>query len=284
MSQPLVSILIRTCQRPDVLKHALNSIKNQTYKNIQVVVVEDGENRSEDILKKEYSDLNYIYRATGHKVGRSEAGNLALKLANGEYLNFLDDDDYFYPNHVEVLVKAIQLKKYEVAYSVAQECYCMYNTQKCQYYEFSKHVRYRVPFNRMYLLWTNYLPIQSVLFSRQLYLKYGGFREDYEALEDWDLWVRYACETEFYFVNEITSLYHVPIWQYKRQRDLDYAYVRAVDNFEQYRIESNVSACNREIYQILSDFQKSKMRKILSKVYNWLFYSDVIKFKKDEIK
>ena len=89
MSQPLVSVLIRTCQRPDVLKHALNSVKSQTYKNIQVVVVEDGENRSEDILKKEYSDLNYIYRATGHKVGRAEAGNLALKLANGEYLNLM---------------------------------------------------------------------------------------------------------------------------------------------------------------------------------------------------
>ncbi len=275
MSQPLVSVLIRTCQRPDVLKYALNSVKSQTYKNIQVVVVEDGENRSEDILKKEYSDLNYIYRATGHKVGRSEAGNLALKLADGEYLNFLDDDDYFYSNHIEVLVKAVQSGKYEVVYSVAQECYCSYNTKKCQYHEFYRHVRYRVPFNRMYLTWMNYLPIQSVLFSRQLYLEYGGFRENYEALEDWDLWVRYAYKTEFYFVNEITSVYHVPVWQCKRQRALDHSYTRVVDNFRQYRIESNASECSKELSQILSDFQKSKSRKVLSRIYNWLFYRDV---------
>lgn len=284
MRQALVSILIRTCQRPDVLRKALDSIKNQTYKNIQVIVVEDGENRSEDLLKKEYSELNYVYMATGQKVGRSKAGNLALKLADGEYLNFLDDDDYFYSNHVEVLIRAIQSGKYEVAYSVAQECYCLYNKQKRRYHEFYRHVRYRVPFNRMYLSWMNYLPIQSVLFSRQLYLKYGGFREDYESLEDWDLWVRYACGTEFYFVNEITSLYHVPVWQCKRQRILDYSYTRVVDNFEQYKIESDASACSKALNQVLSDFQKPKSRKVLSKIYNWLFYRDVVKYRKDEMK
>ena len=47
MNQPLVSIIIRTCQRPHVLERALNSVRKQTYKNIQVVIVEDGENKSE---------------------------------------------------------------------------------------------------------------------------------------------------------------------------------------------------------------------------------------------
>ena len=58
---PLVSIIIRTCQRPQVLQRALKSVQEQTYKNVQVIVVEDGKNESEEFIKKNFKDLNLLY-------------------------------------------------------------------------------------------------------------------------------------------------------------------------------------------------------------------------------
>ena len=50
--EPLVSVVVRTCNRPDVLRNALNSICGQTYKNIEVVLVEDGSNASQFLLEE----------------------------------------------------------------------------------------------------------------------------------------------------------------------------------------------------------------------------------------
>ena len=81
--QPLVSILVRTCQRPDVLRRALDSIWEQTYSNIEVVIVEDGKNASEDYLRQQYQGKNYKYQATVEKIGRSATGNRAMAMATG---------------------------------------------------------------------------------------------------------------------------------------------------------------------------------------------------------
>ena len=56
----------------------------------------------------------------------------------------------------------------------------------------------------------NYLPIQSVLFKKQLFDSYGGFDEDLSQLEDWVLWKKYAQRGEFVFVPKTTSLYRTP--------------------------------------------------------------------------
>ena len=120
MEIPLVSVLIRTHQRPDVLKTALDSVRKQTYPNIQVVIIEDGINTAEKLLKEKYADLNYVYEATGKKIGRCGAGNRALELAKGEYCNFLDDDDAFFDNHIQLLIDAVLKTNSMVAYAVAE--------------------------------------------------------------------------------------------------------------------------------------------------------------------
>ena len=120
--KPLVSIIVRTCGRPNVLRETLISLRNQTYKNIEVVVVEDGENKSEKMLKEEFNDLNIVYKATLEKKGRCVVGNIGMQLANGKYLNFLDDDDLFFADHVETLVQAFEKHpEYKLAYTTSFE-------------------------------------------------------------------------------------------------------------------------------------------------------------------
>ena len=62
--------------------------------------------------------MNIRYFATGEKVGRSRAGNLGMEKASGRYLNFLDDDDLFFADHVEVLVSQLIKGKKRAAYCV----------------------------------------------------------------------------------------------------------------------------------------------------------------------
>ena len=118
---PLVSIIVRTCGRPAVLRETLVSLRKQTYDNIEVVVVEDGAAAAEEMIREEFPDLNILYHATGEKAGRSRAGNLAMEMAHGKYLNFLDDDDLFYADHVEVLVASLVKSGKQAAYATSFE-------------------------------------------------------------------------------------------------------------------------------------------------------------------
>ena len=208
---PLVSIIVRTCGRPDYLRETLVSIRNQTYKNIEVVVAEDGEAISDKMINEEFSDMNIKYFATNEKVGRCKAGNLALKNASGDYLNFLDDDDLFYPDHVEVLVSEMLKGNEKVVYDSAFETPVYVLSKEPYKYIVNDIVtRYNLEFNYLSLMYSNITPIQAVMFAREVYETCGGFDEEMDALEDWDLWIRYALKYPFRYIDRTTSLYRVP--------------------------------------------------------------------------
>lgn len=260
MRKPLVSIIIRTCQRPDVLKNALESVRNQTYKNIQVVVVEDGENKSEKLLKDKFSDINYVYLATRQKVGRSKAGNIALELADGDYLNFLDDDDILLPEHVDKLVNTLMDDRNMAAYSNAEEIQInVISYVPYKYVVKRKLLRYHQPFNRLLLYTLNYIPIQSIMFQKQLFLELGGLDEELDALEDWDLWVRYSTKTDFTYVDEKTSCYFTPYKRKKKKKrgeNLNRYNEAAYAKFNSYTLNMNVGEINSDMRYIMNEYKE----------------------------
>ena len=221
----LVSVIVRTCGRPSVLRETLISLRNQTYKNIEVVVVEDGKNVSEEMIRNEFSDLRIQYFATGEKVGRSKAGNLAMEMANGRYLNFLDDDDVFYADHIETLVYTLENTKCRAAYATAFETPIKIKSKEPYEYEITDYRGiHKQKFDKVILCHHNYIPIQCIMFENSLFEEYGGLDESVDALEDWDLWVRYSLHTDFAFVFKTTSLYRVPFEMgisKERQKTLD---------------------------------------------------------------
>jgi len=137
-----------------------------------------------------------------------------LRQANGRWCLFLDDDDLLFADHVEVLVNTMLTEtQSRAAYTLAWEVPTD-NSQLAlgSYCE----ITYQVPvplrqvFDYAVLRHHNFMPIQSVLFERSLYLERGGFDEDMDALEDWTLWVRYAHKNQFTYVPKLTSLFRVP--------------------------------------------------------------------------
>lgn len=275
---PLVSIIIRTCGKPDVLNNALRSVREQTYSNIEVIVIEDGENLSEHFIRENYSDLRIRYQATQINQGRVKAGNIGLSMAEGMYCNFLDDDDILLPGHVETLVDSLKQTDAKVAYAVAEEQQIVVKSNSP--YKFvvkRKLIRYRYPFNRLLLCHMNLFPIQSVMFSRSLFELYGGFDEELGLLEDWDLWLRFAMEVTFQFVDEVTSVYYTP-YKSNKKRDRDRlmhgAEHQLFEKHRGYRYTTDASQVSEEVGFILKTFNQKKAIVIMRKIRDYLLYRD----------
>ncbi len=274
--EPLVSVIVRTCNRPNVLRNALDSIRKQTYQNIEVVLIEDGPNASQ-FLVEEYKCLNVVYYAMNDRCGRTKVGNKGLELAQGEYINFLDDDDIFLPRHIELLTESICREKAKAAYSVAEEHQITKRDEDGQCQVRRKLIRYRYPFNRLLLFYMNCFPIQTVMFSRELYQEMGGFDESLDELEDWDLWVRYATVCDFHYVDEVTSVYYTPYKdRSKRKRDIAMksADARVREKHYSYMMALSAGQIAHDMDYILNVFNQKSYIFYMRKIRNWLLYRD----------
>jgi glycosyltransferase involved in cell wall biosynthesis len=204
------------------------------------------------------SRLPVRYFATGENVGRARAGNRALAEAKGEWLNFLDDDDVFFADHVEVLVEALTREAVLGAYALAWETHTrVLDRERGTYEEVSHVTRHRQRFDRITLWHHNYLPIQAVMFHRRLYETHGGFAEDMDQLEDWNLWTRYTLQDDFVLVEKTTSKYRVPAERHVaagRQAMLDQAYADALERQRALRLELSP----REISDMVDAYVRSQ--------------------------
>jgi glycosyltransferase involved in cell wall biosynthesis len=255
---PLVSILVRTCQRPQWLRQAITSCANQTYPNLEVIVVEDGPDASRAAAESFAGRIAVRYQATGERVGRARAGNLAMQAARGEWMNFLDDDDVLFADHVEVLVRAAREARAVGAFGFAWESHTrVLDRDRARYEEISNVPRLRHGFDRVTLWHENYLPIQAVMFHRSLFEHHGGFAEDMDQLEDWNLWTRYTLKDDFVHVEKTTSKYRVPADAHEaaeRQARLDAAYRGAVER--QRSLQLQLSA--RDIAEMADAYARNR--------------------------
>jgi GT2 family glycosyltransferase len=211
---PLVTIVTRTFRnRNEFLRQAILSVLNQTYPNIELIVAEDGGETMRGLVVEFQSLTNcQIHFYALEKVGRSVTGNYGLEMAKGTYCMFLDDDDLLFSDHVEVLVSALAKQSGCVAaYSLAMEVQT--NIQSNGRYIESNYdfpTAYKCEFDYGILLDHNFIPIQSLLFQRELYLRRGGFETDMNNLEDWNLWLRYGYKNTFCYVPKTTSIFRTP--------------------------------------------------------------------------
>jgi|GEM_PF-3568622 len=208
MSESLITIIVRTKDRPKLLKRALRSIFAQTYRPIEVVLVNDG---GCDLDTAEITSilgdvfLNYI--KLEKNMGRAQAGNVGLENAKGKYVGFLDDDDEFYPDHIETLVTFLAQSDYKVAYTDSAMVFREYDDSLLTMTELSREVLFSRDFDYDFLLFENYIPLMCLLFEREVLAAFGGFDTRFELYEDWDLLMRTGEKFPFYHIKKTTADY-----------------------------------------------------------------------------
>ncbi len=197
----LVSIIIRTKDRPHLLREALKSLAEQSYPWIEAIVVNDG---GEDVsfVVEEFGPNLYqlVYVQHERNRGRAAAANTGLKIATGEWVGLLDDDDLLLPHALETLL------------SFSKAAQAIYGQVEFVHYRRPDQVEkalFGQPFSRERLFVCNYIPTCGFIFKRSLAQKVGGFDEEFSFLEDWDFFYRLAQETSFVYVPQKVALYRV---------------------------------------------------------------------------
>lgn len=234
---PLVSVITRTYRgRGMFLAQALQSILNQTYPNIELIIVEDGGESQRDIVQALAATAapgRALRFLPNPKLGRSAAGNAGLAAATGEYVMFLDDDDLLFADHIETLAGALRDDTgLSAAYALAMEVLTDLDAEKQRYTEtgFGTPALFHQEWDHELLQTYNFIPIQAILFKRELFEQRGGFDTDLDQLEDWHLWLRYGYRNQFRFIAKTTSLFRSPsnpALRTRRADKLDEAYMEA---------------------------------------------------------
>jgi len=200
---PLVSVIVPTYNRPYRLREALQSILTQSLQDFEIIVVNDGETDITSVIET----LPHNGRITTVKHDRNRglaaSRNTGLRLAQGTYIAYLDDDDRYYPDHLAVLVNALQKGGFQVAYSDAMRAFEIGAGKHRDVVQ--RDLPYSCDFDAERLFVSNYLPVLCMMHERACLEKVGLFDETLFAHEDWDLWIRLAIRYPFLHIKHTTA-------------------------------------------------------------------------------
>lgn len=175
MNVPLVSVIVPTYNAGKFIDDMVKSILNQTYQNIELIIVDDGStDNTKNILEKYNTQIKYLYQ---DNQGPSEARNTGINAANGEIIAYQDADDISLLNRIaREVVFLLDNPKYSMVYTGMTNIYVDEHVEK----------RPAVSYNPFLLLQTNYIPCGTVMHWKDILDDVGMWNENI----DWDLWIR----------------------------------------------------------------------------------------------
>jgi len=201
LKDPLISIVVPTHNRPVFLKKTLVSIIQQTYKNLEVLVVSNGSNEHNRKVVEDLQDPRVCYFEQENSGGPASPRNNGIKRAKGKYIAFCDDDDLWMPEKLQLQLEALEHNH--------DHGLCFTKMLR-----FDEKDQWTLPHEEGQatlhsLLYTNTVPISSVIIRRDLLSKFGGFNESRLVgfSEDYEFLLRFASVTRFYYLDKYLIKY-----------------------------------------------------------------------------
>ena len=202
------SIIIPTHNRAELLKKALDSLLAQTYQNFEVLVCDDGSSdNTKDIVNEFSNKLNIHYIWEENWGGPARPRNNGIRAAKGEWICFLDSDDYWYPLKLESCL--LYLDESDLVYHhldiVGDENFSYHDKLIC------RKIDSKFTFKDLLLNW-NGIANSSVLVRKSILNNSIFFDEDKKLIgvEDFDMWLQIAQKTNrFTLIPEILGAYYV---------------------------------------------------------------------------
>lgn len=203
-----ISIIIPTYNRAHLIERSVRSVLNQTYENIELIIVDDGSTDNTEQIIKSIDDNRIIYHKQENR-GQSEARNTGALLSTSDYIAFHDSDDVWRENKLQ-----------------RQMSYMEENPQYGMVYcSFLKHMldgeTFTTPNSNLIgetegdmfltLLVNNKISTQTMLLKKDLFLELGGFDLSLRCLEDWEFALRFSKSYYIGHVNEtLVDVYQQP--------------------------------------------------------------------------
>ena len=197
-----VSVIMPTYNRYQYIGRAIKSVLNQTFKDFELIIINDGGSREcEKIIESFQSEkIRYFYIEHG---GLSYALNQGILASRSKYIAYLDDDDRYFPEHLQILVETLESSSYPFVYSDSYHIVKKYKNGKWS--QVSKAIDISNNYNPALFTERNYIPILNVMHKRDCLEQIGLFEEDFPNVMDWDLWYKASRFYDFKYINKVTS-------------------------------------------------------------------------------
>lgn len=190
---PKVSVIIPTYNRDYILFKAVKSVLDQTYKNLEVIVVDDGSTDKTSYLITKYPVI-YVRKP---RRGVAHARNRGIFHAKGEYIAFLDSDDIFVKDKIEKQIKFLEkhpelklVQTEEIWYKGNKRIFPKEIHRKAEGWFFDRAVKLCV------------VSISTVLIEKSVFEKIGMFDENFWVCEDYEFWLRVALRYPIGLIKE----------------------------------------------------------------------------------
>ena len=202
--KPLVSVVIPTFNRADTLGETLDSIFEQTYRPIEVIVVDDGSTDATAEVIKAYGDqIQYIYQ---NNAGPSAARNRGISQVGGDLITFLDSDDLWLPSKLETQVRLMNRLDTSIVCCLCNALMRQSDGREMVSFdsaELNPSLEEGVWMNVAQVLATRFIFFnQAVMVRRDALLETGGYDESLWLMEDQDLALRLALKGQWAFIKE----------------------------------------------------------------------------------
>lgn len=207
MPKPKISIVIPSYNRAEFIPATLDSILAQTYKDFEIIFIDDGSTDATETVVQAYMDKDF--RVKYFKQANSEravARTYGMSLAEGDYICLVDSDDVWYPHKLEVQLVVMEADP-ELAMSYASVDRIDLKGHKLGYAA-RQHEGYTgwVFFE---LLKRNFIPSVTPMIRRGALKKVKTQNTEYIPYEDWDFWLRLSREGRFFHIVEALGAYRL---------------------------------------------------------------------------
>jgi len=243
-----VSVIIPAYNKSELTLRAIESVLNQTYDNIEIIVVDDGSSdNTKEELKSFGNKIRYIFK---ENAGACSARNVGIKQATGEYIALLDCDDIYYP---EKLAKSVEYLETNPDYGFVSTNAYLIDANDKVVSVFSNSHRKRNGFIASKLIFINLVCNSTVIVRRSCFKKVGYYDEKIFIPADWDMWLRLAEVYKAGYIDEKLTGYRVS---------------------DSYTKSHKETALNENLYVIKKTFNRNNVisKKLINKGYANIYF------------
>ena len=203
-NEPFVSVVIATYNMGQYLPDAVKSILAQSWRNFEIIIVDDGSTDDTEERIRELSDDPRVRYIPTENRGQPKAKNRGLAEAKGDFIAFCDADDLWSPDKLTVQMPHFENEAVGVVYS------------EVSYIDQDGHpISKEIPYPRHsgtvteHLVIKNFVPFGTAVIRRACLDRNGMFDEALPMGIDWDLWLRYSVDWQFQYAPEVTYIYRI---------------------------------------------------------------------------
>lgn len=211
MYNPLVSVIIPVFNSLNFISEAIESVLYQTYKNIEIIIIDDGSNDGTyELLIEKYSaneKINVLTHELRLNKGVNQSRRLGVNFSNGEFLAFLDADDIFEKNKIECQLN-IMKNNIDVVLVHSKVHFINEIDNSDIYFDFSfasKSIKYEI--NLQKFINANHICNSTVLVRKNKFSKVNLIINQGFQYEDWIQWIILSEHGKFFYLNESTTSY-----------------------------------------------------------------------------